>query len=208
MSKRQLQQSSKKRNDYEQKPITRFKRLVSSYDPKRIEKRKSYAQDPLVKARRKELNKQRRSLARVLIFMLKNNYLKIQIPEDPNFEQITPVDFVANRIASKSKHLFADMTNDSTLVWHEYKDEFELNDKTQIIYPPSESDIEFKKLLDRFLEGDQAIFDMIQNSKKPTPPVELDLNAARDLIKAKLYFQPKQGGEIKTPSQSDSDDDS
>jgi hypothetical protein len=145
------------RQKYERQPEVKLKRWVKNHDPEYIKKRTEYSNMPIVKDRRKALNRRRRQLCSTLIALMRKR--RLQDSKGNRYKILN-----GRLIKNDNKLLKADKHGD--LVAFDFQNELELlEDKFDRPLVPKE-EIEFLQLLDRYQKGDEEVIAMINRKRK------------------------------------------
>jgi hypothetical protein len=151
MSKR----SSKE--DVDTAALNKLKKYINSLDQTKIEKRKSYAKDPRVKERRKELNGERRLMWNVLTKLISDGKC---FDKDGN-----PYSIHTNRVITQANKTFYFLNDDRNLVTSTYSDDIDLVQKPYKSPGPSKKDEAFEDLLNKFIDGDPTIIEKVSKKR-------------------------------------------
>jgi len=174
------------RNLYEKKPLTRLKRFINNIAPENQKKRRLYSQQDTVIERRRYCNRRRRGLLRTLQELLKEGRLYYEFPDDDTHSKYK-LSYTVGHVTIDALKLAFQISKSNQLITFKYTSDIDLASvDTHNNSLPTADDLEFKKYLERIVNNDESIIELLEN--KQVNPVKNNVKKVIDLeeIKKKI----------------------
>lgn len=158
-----------------------LKKRISSRDPDVIQKREKYSKRPEVKARRSELNQQRRLLQSIMTTLLESGQLYNK--EGKQFK------LMCNRAIIPELNVYAYLDSSHKVKFESYSEDIDLLSKPYKSPGGKNMTPEFKEALRRFAEGDPDIVSAVSTKRVFHEATTPNIDFLREIIKTELNLE-------------------